>query len=104
MAVDRPGNPLAKDNLVRIPVRPVRVLQVDPTAWDQGELTPTLFVYPGLADGEEPDAAREYLTGRVLAISEDPMATGGPAAIAQVKVQGIEGPIWIDTRLLEKTA
>jgi hypothetical protein len=104
MAIDRLGNPIAKDNLVRIPVRPVRTLQVDPTAWDENQQTPTLFVYPGRADGEDPDAAREYLTGRVLAISEDPVLTGGPAAIAQVKVQGIEGPIWIDTRLLEKTA
>lgn len=104
MAQDRNGNPIAKDNLVRIPGRAPRVFQVDPFEWDKGEQTPTLFPYPGREPGEDLDAAREYLSGRVLAVSEDPALVSDAGAIAQVKVDGIEAPIWIDTRLLEVIA
>lgn len=97
MATDRNGKPVAVDNLVRIPGRTPRVFQVDPVEWDKDEVTPTLFPYPGRADGEDPNAAREYLTGRVLALSVE-------SGKALVKIQGIEAPQEIEPRLLEVTA
>lgn len=86
MAEDRNGKPLAVDNLVQIPVRPIRALQIDPN----GDLTQTIHAYAA-----DPPPV-EHLTGRVLAIDEDGIAT--------VDVDGAEEDFPIDTRLLERIA
>jgi hypothetical protein len=90
MAVDRNGNPLAKDNLVRIPVRPIRALQIDP---HPDASTALLHVYP-----DEPGEPI-YVTGRVLDITE---ADG--EAVAVIQVDGAEVHSVLDSRLVERIA
>jgi len=87
MAIDRLGNPIAKDNLFRIPVRPVRPLMIEANGGVEGAV---LFVYPEASEVE-------YLTGRVLEVIED-------TSVAEVQVDGVEGLEMLDTRLLERTA
>lgn len=88
MATDRNGNPLAVDNLVRIPGRfGMRPFMVEPT--QPGEATQIVWVYP------EQEQPVEALTGRVLSIDDDTV---------YVKVDGVEAPQMFEARLLEKTA
>jgi hypothetical protein len=86
MAIDRLGNPIAKDNLFRIPVRPVLPLQIEPHP-DAG--TELLHVYPETSEVS-------FLTGRVLEILSDNFAS--------VSVDGSPEVYELDTRWLEKTA
>jgi hypothetical protein len=92
MPHDRKGVKVKEGDLVRIPVREMRTLLVEPNPEAPGEYTPSIQVFPEASE-------QTFLTGKVGEIYE-----GEEACNAVFQIDGAPTPLSFNTRLVEKIA